>query len=75
MRYEMIREILNKCTNNQMRDVFVEEVETDDPKAWLENYLAGKNPQIEETKCKDGSIIYNVMIANLMQKFTFSPDE
>jgi len=75
MRYEMIREILNKCPNNQMRDVFVEDVETDDPRAFLENYLIGKNPEIDETKCADGSYVFNVVVSNLMQKFTFSPDE
>ena len=30
--YEMIWEIFNNCSGNQMRDVHIEEVETDDPK-------------------------------------------
>ena len=29
MRYELIREIFNLCSNNQMRDVFVSEVVAD----------------------------------------------
>ena len=29
--YEVVREILNSCERNQMRDVFFEEIETDDP--------------------------------------------
>ena len=29
--YELVREIPNLCRNNQMRDVFFDEVETDDP--------------------------------------------
>ena len=29
--YEVVREIQNECANNQMRDVFFDEVETDDP--------------------------------------------
>ena len=29
--YEVVREIPNLCANNQMRDVFFDEVETDDP--------------------------------------------
>ena len=29
--YEVIWEIFNKCPRNQMRDVFVEELELDDP--------------------------------------------
>ena len=33
MEYELVHEILNHCPNNQMRDVFIEEVETNDPEA------------------------------------------
>ena len=29
--YEVIWEIFNKCPRNQMRDVFVDEVEIEDP--------------------------------------------
>ena len=36
MEYEMVREIKNLCPNNQMRDIFFDEVETDDP---VENKL------------------------------------
>ena len=32
--YEVIWEIFNKCPRNQMRDVFVEEVEIADPEAY-----------------------------------------
>lgn len=35
MRYEIIREIKNCCQNNQMRDVFFEELELSDPDAWI----------------------------------------
>jgi len=35
MTYEVIRNIENNCSNNQMRDVFYEEIETDDPELWL----------------------------------------
>ena len=38
MRYELIREIFNLCSNNQMRDVFVSEVETSDPEAVARTY-------------------------------------
>ena len=33
--YEMVREIKNLCPNNQMRDIFFEEVETDDPETYV----------------------------------------
>ena len=35
MIYEVIKEIKNECANNQMRDVFFEEIEIADPDAWI----------------------------------------
>ena len=35
MHYEVIREIKNSCSGNQMRDVFFDEIETDDPFSWV----------------------------------------
>ena len=35
--YEVIWEIFNKCPRNQMRDVFVEEVEIEDPEEYIRN--------------------------------------
>ena len=40
--YELVYEIKNLCRNNQMRDVFFEEVECDDP----EEYLRGDSAQL-----------------------------
>lgn len=37
--YELIREIPNCCKNNQMRDVFFEEVSCDDPVAYVQALL------------------------------------
>ena len=37
--YEVVREIENQCARNQMRDVFFEEIETDDPLAAVRNLL------------------------------------
>ena len=31
--YEIVHEIFNECANNQMRDVFFEEAEVEDPEA------------------------------------------
>ena len=33
--YEVVHEIFNECANNQMRDVFFEEVALDDPEQFL----------------------------------------
>ena len=35
MWYEVISEIKNDCGNNQMRDVFFDELEIDDPDQWI----------------------------------------
>ena len=32
--YELVHEIKNSCPNNQMRDIFFEEIECDDPETW-----------------------------------------
>lgn len=74
MEYELIREIFNNCSGNQMRDVFVEEITTDNPRAWLEAFLGDKQAQIDEFKQEDGTYIFNVEIAGLRQRFSFTPE-
>ena len=44
--YELVREIQNLCRNNQMRDIFFEEVETDDPVAYVRQLLKGKTVEL-----------------------------
>ena len=74
MRYELIREIFNQCSNNQMRDVFISSVETEDPGEHVRNMLKGKTVQIERDDLPDGTVIIDADIAGLRQRFTFSPD-
>ena len=55
--YEVIHEIFNECANNQMRDVFFEEVMIED----LEAYIRGKHKdsdlKMEREELADGTII------------------
>ena len=74
MRYEMIREIFNRCSGNQMRDVFVQTVETDDPEQYLKDLLAGKDVKLEKTEFADGSVVFDADIAGLRQRFSFTED-
>ena len=37
--YELVHEIQNLCPNNQMRDIFFKEVETDDPESYVRQML------------------------------------
>ena len=73
MRYELIREIVNKCSGNQMRDVFVSTVETDDTEAYLRSVLVGNDIHIERTETRDG-VIYDVVTDGLPQRFSFTED-
>ena len=41
--YETIWEIFNKCPNNQMRDVFIDEVEVADTDAYIRQKFQDKN--------------------------------
>ena len=74
MRYEMIREIFNKCSGNQMRDVFVSTVETDDPETYVRNLLKGKEVSIWKDVLPDGTTCFDVNIAGLKQRFSFTED-
>ena len=54
--YELVYEIKNLCRNNQMRDVFFEEVECDDPEEYLRGRLKGKNVEFSTEKGAGGSV-------------------
>ena len=46
--YELVHEIKNLCRNNQMRDIFFDEVECDSPEAYVREKLTGKVIDIAE---------------------------
>ena len=73
MRYELIREIFNLCSGNQMRDVFVSSVETDDTEGYLRSILVGTEISIDATPTRDG-VIYDVVTDGLRQRFSFTED-
>ena len=75
MRYELIREIFNKCSGNQMRDVFVSDVTTDDPYEYVGELLKGKEVVLEREDLPDGTVIINADVSGLMQRFSFTPDD
>ena len=53
--YETVWEIFNECANNQMRDVFFDEIETDDPEAYIRQKFPDKNLKYEKTVEADGT--------------------
>lgn len=72
MEYEVVREIQNLCGNNQMRDVFFEEIETDDPEQWVRQTVKGKTVNLEIDKKPNGDLTIFVESAGMSQKFLFT---
>lgn len=71
--YEMVREIQNMCPNNQMRDIFFEEIETDDPVAYVTKMLKGRAVQVDAQCGKDGVVTVFADCSGVIQKFVFTP--
>ena len=71
--YEMVREIQNMCPNNQMRDIFFEEVETDDPAAYVRQILKGRAVQVSAQEGSNGVVTVFADCSGMIQKFIFTP--
>ena len=71
--YEMVREIQNQCPNNQMRDIFFEEVETDDPVAYVRQMLMDRDVQIDVQTGSGGVVTVFANCSGMLQKFVFTP--
>ena len=71
--YEMVREIQNLCPNNQMRDIFFDEVETDDPEAYVRAFLKGKAVEVTCEPGQGGAVTVFASCDGLTQKFVFTP--
>lgn len=71
--YELVREIQNLCPNNQMRDIFFEEVETDNPEAYVRRMLKGDKVALSSEKRGDGTVTVFANCDGLIQKFVFTP--
>ena len=60
MEYELVHEIKNQCPNNQMRDIFIEEVETDDPVALVRSRLKGRIDELTVNEWSGGVTVFAV---------------
>ena len=54
--YELVREIQNSCSGNQMRDVFFDEIETDDPEGYVRALLKGEVDELTVERLDGGSL-------------------
>jgi hypothetical protein len=70
--YEMIREIFNQCSGNQMRDVFIEEIETDNPEAAVQKYLVGKDIVCAKTVNDKGQLVFDITTDGMRQCVSFT---
>lgn len=71
--YEVIHEIFNQCPGNHSRDNFIQEVDMESPEAWLlKKFSSEKGLRMEKTEKEDKSVVYDVMTADVHQRFTFS---
>ncbi|MBR1972661.1 MAG: hypothetical protein IKA16_04425 [Oscillospiraceae bacterium] len=71
--YELVHEIKNLCPNNQMRDVFFEEIECEDPEVWLRQRLKGRTLELSVEPRAGGAVTIHAVVDGLMQKFVFTP--
>ena len=71
--YELVHEIKNLCPNNQMRDIFFEEIECDDPESWLRQRLRGKTLELSVEAGSNGAVTIHAVVDGMMEKFVFTP--
>lgn len=70
--YEIIWEIFNSCPRNQMRDIFIEEAEVEDPEEYVRKKFEGKEVSYEKTLLNDGSIVFNILTSGIKQRCSFT---
>ena len=72
--YEVVHEIFNLCSGNQMRDVFIEEIEI--PEGAFEEYIRSRHKEkditLEREDLPDGNVRYTVLTAEIKQRYSFT---
>ena len=71
--YALVHEIKNLCPNNQMRDIFFDEVECNSPEQYVREKLSGKIIELSLEPGPDGQVTIHVSADGLIQKFVFTP--
>ena len=71
--YELVREIKNLCRNNQMRDVFFEEIACESPESYVRELLKGRQLELAVEQGNGGQVTIHATVDGLMQKFVFTP--
>ena len=55
-----------------MRDVFIEEIETDDPETYIRDKFKDKEMTYEKTVRPDGTMVFDIITSGIHQRYTFS---
>jgi hypothetical protein len=71
--YELVKEILNSCPNNQMRDISFEEIETEDPEQYVKDYFEGRASRVSVETAANGNITIFADCNGMTYKFIFTP--
>ena len=70
--YEAVWEIFNSCANNQMRDVFFEELTLEDPEAYIQEKFRDKELRYEKTVQPDGTVVFDIDTSGIRQRYSFT---
>jgi hypothetical protein len=70
--YETVWEIFNQCPNNQMRDVFIDEVEIADIDEYIREKFKGRDVTFEKTVREDGTVIYDIIASGMHERYSFT---
>lgn len=55
-----------------MRDVFIDEIETDDIEGFLKNKFRDKVITFEKTVLENGTIVYDIDASGIKQRYSFT---
>ena len=72
--YEVVHEFFKLWSGNQMRDVFIEEIEI--PEGAFEEYIRNRHKEkdikLEREDLPNGIVIYHVYTAEIKQRYSFT---
>jgi len=71
--YELVHEIQNLCRNNQMRDIFFEEILCEDPETYLRQRLRGKSLELSIDPGPAGAVTIHAVVDGMLEKYVFTP--
>ncbi len=70
--YETVWEIFNLCPNNQMRDVFIDEIDTEDPEQVIREKFKDKELSYDRSVLPDGTIVFDILASGIHHRYTFT---